>query len=188
VIRTIARSAADPAKVPFGGGSSVGGWDHLKVLLLAKAAGIKNLKAVKYVYFDSGGGALTQLLGGHVAAVTGDISEMKGQLNAGNVRILGVFSPERLKARPEIPTAKEQGYDVIGANWRGFYLPGGVPEEVHGAWGKIMEKLYKSAEWQKTMVESDLEPFWNDSVQFPKFVQQNIKELRELSLELGVIK
>jgi len=179
---------ADPAKVPFGGGSSVGGWDHLKVLLLAKAAGIQNLKAVKYVYFDSGGGALTQLLGGHVAAMTGDISEMKGQLAAGNVRVLGVLSPERLQSRPEIPTAKEQGYDVVGANWRGFYIPGGVSADVHKGWGAIMEKLYNSKEWQDAMVANDLEPFWNDSTAFPKFVQQNIKELQELSAELGVIK
>ncbi|HSR56302.1 MAG TPA: tripartite tricarboxylate transporter substrate-binding protein, partial [Alphaproteobacteria bacterium] len=40
---------ADPSKVAFGGGSAVGGWDHLKVLLVAKEAGIEDAKSVKYV-------------------------------------------------------------------------------------------------------------------------------------------
>ena len=66
---------ADPTKVAFGGGSAVGGWDHLKVLLLMKAAGMTDVKRVKYISFNNGGDALTQVLGHHLQAATGDISE-----------------------------------------------------------------------------------------------------------------
>ena len=48
----------DPAKNPIVGASSKGGWDHLKALLVAKAAGIKNLRSINYIPFDNGGKAL----------------------------------------------------------------------------------------------------------------------------------
>ena len=178
----------DPKKVVFGGGSSVGGWDHLKILLLAKAAGIKDVKAIKYVYFDSGGGAMTQLLGGHITAMSGDISEMKGQLKAGNIRVLAVLAPERLQSRPEIPTAKEQGYDAVGANWRGLYIPGGVPEATLEGWGNILKKLYDSDEWKAAMNANDLEPFWHGPQELKTFVQKDIVELQDLSREVGLLK
>ncbi|HSR71302.1 MAG TPA: tripartite tricarboxylate transporter substrate binding protein, partial [Kiloniellales bacterium] len=165
---------ADPSKVAFGGGSAVGGWDHLKVLLVAKEAGIEDAKSVKYVSFNSGGDALTQLLGGHVQAFTGDITEVKGQLDAGNIRVLAVLSPERLPTDPDLPTAKEQGYDVVGANWRGFYVPKGVSDETFQGWGNAMEKLYNSEEWQKAMKANGLAPFWNGGPEFDTFVNDQI--------------
>lgn len=184
----IAAMKADPLKVPFGGGSAVGGWDHLKLLILAQAAGITNIKAVKYVSFNSGGTALTQLLGGHVQAVTGDISELKGQIEAGNARALAVLSPEPLPTDPNIPTAKSQGFDAVGANWRGFYLPGKVSDEVLKAWTDIFEKVYKSKEWQEAMKASGVAPFWNGGAKFQAFVKKDIDDIRKMSKELGLLK
>jgi putative tricarboxylic transport membrane protein len=56
------------------GGSAVGGWDHLKVLIAANAYGIDDVRSVKYIAFDGGGEAVTQLLAGSVQAFTGDAS------------------------------------------------------------------------------------------------------------------
>ncbi len=179
---------ADPDKIAFGGGSAVGGWDHLKILIVAKAAGITDARSVKYVSFNSGGKALTQLLGNHVQAVTGDVSEIKGQLAAGNVRALAVLSPERLSTDPDIPTAREQGFDAIGANWRGFYLPKDVSDDVHQSWGKIMAKLYESEDWKKAMEANGLAPFYNGGAQFDDFVRQNIADIEQLSKDVGLLK
>jgi len=55
---------ADPSSVSIAGGSAVGGWDHLKVLITADKAGIEVLRSIKYVAFDVGGEAVTQLLAG----------------------------------------------------------------------------------------------------------------------------
>lgn len=68
----------DPTSVSVAGGSAVGGWDHLKVLIAANAYGIEDVRSVKYIAFDGGGEAVTQLLAGSVQAFTGDISEAKG--------------------------------------------------------------------------------------------------------------
>ena len=62
----------DPSAVSIAGGSAVGGWDHLKILIAAKKFGIDDVRTIKYVAFDGGGEAVTQLLAGSVQAFTGD--------------------------------------------------------------------------------------------------------------------
>jgi len=179
---------SDPTKIAFAGGSAVGGWDHLKVLLLMKAAGMQGVKNVKYISFNSGGNALTQLLGNHVQAVTGDVSELKGQIEAGNVRALAVLSDARLPGDlSSVPTAKEQGYDVVGANWRGFYVPGKISDDAFTYWQNTMDTLYQSDEWKAAMVSNGLAPFHMSGNAFNDFVNKQIKDLRDLSKEIGLL-
>jgi putative tricarboxylic transport membrane protein len=110
-----------PETISIAGGSAVGGWDHLKVLIAANAYGIEDVRSVKYIAFDGGGEAVTQLLAGSVQAFTGDVSEAKGFVESGDIRVLAVLAPERLDGDfASFPTAREQGVDAIGANWRGF--------------------------------------------------------------------
>lgn len=179
---------SDSRSVAFGGGSAVGGWDHLKVLLVAKKAGIDDVRAVKYVSFTDGGTAMTQLLGGHIDAFTGDISELTGQINAGNIRILAVLADERLPDQfADLPTAREQGYDVVGANWRGFYLGGEVGDEAYQWWVGAMEQLYNSDAWKEAMANNGLVPFWRGGDEFKAFVDQQVQDLEQLSREIGLL-
>lgn len=179
---------AEPGSVPFGGGSAVGGWDHLKVLLLAKEAGITEVRKIKYISYNNGGDAIVQMIGGHIGAATGDISEVKGQLDAGNIRVLAVLSDERLPGEfADYPTAKEQGFDVVGANWRGFYVGGDVPDDAFNYWSDSLKTLYASDEWEAAMVANGLAPFYRGGEEFQKFVDEQIEDLRELSREIGLI-
>ena len=75
----------DPARVVAGGGSAVGGQDHMKLLVLARAAGI-DPATIRYVPFDGGGEALTTLLGGFIQVFAGDASEVRGHIEAGTLR------------------------------------------------------------------------------------------------------
>ena len=86
---------ADPTSVSVAGGSAVGGWDHLKVLIAAKKSGINDVRTIKYVAFDGGGEAVTQLLAGSVQAFTGDASEAKGFVDSGDIKVIAVLAPER---------------------------------------------------------------------------------------------
>ena len=179
----------DPSQVAIGGGSAVGGWDHFKVLIAAKAAGIKNLNKVKYIAFQGGGEAITQVLGGHIQAYTGDVSEVQGHLESGGIRILAVLSEERLPGdMSEIPTALEQGVDAVCPNWRGFYVPKDISDDAYNYWSDSMETLYKSAEWKEIMTNNGLMPFFKKGADFDAFVAKQVSDIRELSKELGIIK
>lgn len=179
---------ADPTSVSFAGGSAVGGWDHLKVLLLAKKAGIDDVRKVKYVAFDGGGEAMTQLLGGSVQAFTGDASEAKGFVDSGDLKVLAVLAPEKLPGDfASFPTAREQGFDVTGANWRGFYGPGGMSEASYDFWVDALQKTYQSDEWKTIMEQNGLAPLDYSGEEFQKFVAASVAEIEGLSREIGLI-
>lgn len=185
----MAKVKADPKSVSFAGGSAVGGWDHLKVLMAARKAGISDVRTVKYVAFDGGGEAVTQLLAGKVQAFTGDISEAKGFVDAGKIKVLAVLAPERLSGDfAKFPTAKEQGLDAVGANWRGFYAPGGMSQDAYGYWVKQIGAVYDSKEWKAIMVKNGMEPLNLRGDAFQKFVKESVDEINALSKEIGIIK
>ena len=110
---------ADPGSVAFAGGSAVGGFDHMKPLMILQKAGFTDITSVKYIGVDGGADAITQTVGGFTQAMTGDMSEIVSFLANGDVRALAVLTEERVPGFEDIPTAKEQGFDVVAVNWRG---------------------------------------------------------------------
>jgi putative tricarboxylic transport membrane protein len=179
---------ADPASVAVAGGSAVGGWDHLKVLIAAKAAGIDDMTSIRYVAFEGGGEAVTQLLGGHVQAFTGDISETKGFVDSGDLKILAVLSPDRLPGEfDQFPTAREQGIEAVGANWRGFYAPGEMSDDAYNFWAGAIADVYASDEWKQIMADNGLMPLDLSGDAFQSFVAEQVSATQDLSREIGLI-
>jgi putative tricarboxylic transport membrane protein len=180
---------ADPTTISVAGGSAVGGWDHLKVLIAARAHGIEDVRQVKYIAFDGGGEAVTQLLAGSVQAFTGDLSEAKGFVDSGDIRVLAVLAPDRLPGEfAEFPTAREQGVEAIGANWRGFYAPGGMSDEAYDYWVDAVAKLYASDEWKQVMASNGIAPLDLQGGEFEAFVAESVASIEEISKEIGIIK
>lgn len=180
---------ADPTSVSIAGGSAVGGWDHLKVLIAANAYGLEDVRKVKYIAFDGGGEAVTQLLAGSVQAFTGDLSEAKGFVDSGDIRVVAVLAPERLEGEfADFPTAKEQGIDAIGANWRGFYAPGGMSDEAYDGWVSKIAELYASDEWKEVMAANGLAPLNLQGEAFESFVSDSVAQIQSISRGIGIIK
>ena len=180
----------DPEAVVFGGSSGVGGWDHLRLLLLAQAAGVpsEDLGKIRWVQYEGGTDAVTQMLGGFIDVVSTDLGEIAGFVEAGQIEALTVMSDEPLPGKFEsIPTAKSQGYDVTGYNWRGFYIGGEVPDEAYDFWVDTLQKLYESEAWQTVAVESGLTPIWRGGDDFQSFVQEETAAMRQISKDIGVI-
>ena len=179
---------SDPRSVSIAGGSAVGGWDHLKVLIAADKSGIEDLRTIKYVAFDGGGEAVTQLLAGSVQAFTGDASEAKGFVDSGDIKVIAVLSPERLEGDfAQFATAREQGIDAIGANWRGFYAPGGMSDDAYGYWVKAVADVYASDAWKAVMAQNGLAPLNVSGAEFEAFVADSIASIQEISKEIGLI-
>ncbi|MEZ5773743.1 MAG: tripartite tricarboxylate transporter substrate-binding protein [Hyphomicrobiaceae bacterium] len=179
----------DPTSVSIAGGSAVGGWDHLKVLIAAKKAGIADVRTIKYVAFDGGGEAVTQLLAGSVQAFTGDASEAKAFVDSGDIKVIAVLAPARMEGDfASFPTAREQGIDAVGANWRGFYAPGGMSDDAYNFWVGEVAKVYASPEWKQVMTQNGLAPLDLQGADFQKFVAESVAEIQAISKEIGLIK
>ena len=178
---------ADPGAVSFAGGSAAGGFDHLKVLQVLRAGGFDDIRAVKYIGVDGGADAITQTVGGFTQAMTGDMSEIVGFLESGEVRALAVLTDERVPGFDDIPTAREQGIDVTAVNWRGLYVPKDVSDEHFQAWADKLQAVADSDEWAEAMAANGLAPFTRVGDDFQAFIDQNIADTEALSREIGVI-
>ncbi|MGP6085903.1 Bug family tripartite tricarboxylate transporter substrate binding protein [Antarctobacter jejuensis] len=179
---------ADPKSVGISGGSSVGSYDHIKPMLLAKAAGIEDVTSLKYVAYSGGGEAMTGLLSGAVEALSGDFSEMRGFVDSGDIKVIAILAPERIEAYPDIPTAKEQGYDVVGANWRGLYMPKGASDEAKEFWKNAIMKMTEDEGFKAALKAQTIEPFNNFGDDMQVFVDGNLADITQISKEIGIIK
>ncbi len=183
----VAAMVADPASVAFAGGSAAGGFDHLKVLQVAKAGGIDDITGITYIGVDGGADAITQTIGGFTQGMTGDMSEVVGFLQSGEVRALAVLTEERVPGFDDIPTAREQGFDVVAVNWRGLYVPGGISDEEFQVWADRLAAVAESEEWKQAMMDNGLAPFTKVGGDFQSWIDGVVAQTAELSREIGVI-
>ena len=140
----VAFGKANPDKVKFGV-THMAGLDQVTAYEFNKAAGFK----AEIVPFKSGGEIIVALMGGVIDAGVLNPSEFLGQYEAGNVKPIVFLVPKRLEGFPDVPTAKELGYDVEMATWRGIIIKAGTPapivEKLRDAFAKAMQKkIYKN--------------------------------------------
>jgi len=142
----LASAKANPGSVTFGL-SSLGGNDHFAANMMADKSGVE----FTLVPFKGAAMARTALLGGHVAAGTMALSqttEFKGDL-----RVLAVLSDERSSFRPDVPTAKELGYDVNMSSLRGIVGPAGMAPEIAEKLQAALVAVNENPAFQKRMAE-----------------------------------
>ena len=177
---------ADPSSVAFAGGSAVGGFDHLKPLMVLKEAGFTDIASVKYIGVDGGADAITQTVGGFTQAMTGDMSEVVSFLANGDIRVIAVLTDERVPGFEDIPTATEQGFPVVAVNWRGLYVPKDISDEKFDEWAGKLQQVADSDEWAQAMVDNGLAPFTKVGGDFQGYVDGLVADIASMSAELGV--
>ena len=185
----LAAAKENPSSMVVGGSSAAGGWDHLRLLMLAGEAGMEPdaYKSMRWVNFNSGSPAVTQMLGGQVQAVTTDIGEIGGFVQSGDIRILVAMSDEPIPAFPDAPTTASLGLEMTGYNWRGFYVGGDVSDEAYDGWVEKMKALYDTPEWKEAAQANGLIPIWRGGAEFSEYVDQQAADTEAVSREIGVI-
>ena len=126
------------------GTTGVGTDEHLALLQLEQAAGVK-LTAVP---FGGANEAKTALLGGHVTMIGLNVGEY-AVADHDAFRALAQFSEKRSTLAPDLPTAEEQGYDVIMSSERGLATRCEVPEEIRTKLAAAVDTALDSPEFQE---------------------------------------
>jgi putative tricarboxylic transport membrane protein len=183
----LAAVKADPTKIVFGAGGTVGSQDWMKAALTAKAAGI-DPKSMRFVAFEGGGEAATALQGGHVQVYSGDASEAVSQIKAGTkMRVLAVMSDKRLIGDlANVPTAKEQGYDIEWPIIRGFYMGPKVSDADFKAWADAFQKMMASPSFDKLRAERGLFPFDMVGAEADKYIKERVRYYRKVAGDFGL--
>ena len=151
--------------------------DVMGITLLSRALG----KEINSVNFNSGGEALTALLGGHVDGCVGNPLEFMGHLKSGAVRALAVFRDTRFEAFPDVPTMKESGINTPNFQmWRGLAMPKGADPAAVAYWVDIMRKVNESATMKKYIADNVATEASIYGEDFVKFVADQEKLYRDL--------
>jgi putative tricarboxylic transport membrane protein len=141
---------AAPAQIRIAG-ALAGGTDNLATALLMQKGEVDLI----YVPFDGGSIAIATFLGGNVEGVFSTLEEGVPLINDGRAKPLAVLSAERMNAEPyaDVPTAREQGYDIVfGQSW-GMALPPGTDPEVAVWWDARMREMVATQVWQDSIAE-----------------------------------
>lgn len=119
-------------------GDPAAGSAHLGFEALLKSA---NVSGMKFIPYSGGSGeAITALLGGHVDAVMALPADTYEYIRSGDLRALCIEGDERIDIMKDIPTAKEQGYDVSIGLTNGFIAPAGLDDEIAAYLSNALEQ------------------------------------------------
>ena len=165
----------DPGSVKWGGGSK-GSTEHISASMLAGKVGV-DPKKVNYVAFRGGGEATAAILGGNVTVGGSGYSEFAEYIKAGKMRAIGVTSDKRLPGI-NVPTMKEQGFDVVLGNWRGVYGGPGITPEQRAALTDIIVKATKSKSWADDLAKNGWTSALLTGKAFDDFVDDDFAALR----------
>lgn len=149
-MKDVAREAKDKSMTI----ASNSALDRLVTSFLAKQDNVK----YALVPTRSGAEVVTQVLGGHV-----DLGYSSGayypQAKSGGVNVLAVLGEKRLAGLPDVPTLKEQGYDIASTNLILFIAPKGLPKEVEQKLTATFEKVARSQPIQELLERRSVNPF-----------------------------
>ncbi|MGY4492652.1 Bug family tripartite tricarboxylate transporter substrate binding protein [Pseudomonas sp. TE3610] len=178
----------DPSKVVIGASGTVGSQDWMQTALIAKAAGI-NPRELRYVALEGGGEIATALLGGHIQVGSTDISDSMPHILSGDMRMLAVFADKRIDdaQMKDIPTAREQGYDIVWPVVRGFYLGPKVSDADYDWWKAAFDKLLTSEDFATLRTQRSLFPFAMTGAELDSYVKKQVTEYKALAKEFGLI-
>ncbi|HSQ05565.1 MAG TPA: tripartite tricarboxylate transporter substrate binding protein [Burkholderiales bacterium] len=181
----VAQLRKDPASLAISVGSTRGGANHFTIALLAKAAGV-DPKQLKILVFGGGSESVTNLLGGHIDAMVQASNNAIPHYQAGKMRILGISTPNRSATVPDVPTFKEQGYDVLMDGWYCFVGPKGMTPAQVAYWDATLQKTVQNEDWKKFLVTSGWEWGYRNSRENAAFLRAEYDRTKALLTEVGM--
>jgi putative tricarboxylic transport membrane protein len=179
----VAAARKTPDKVNVGG-YAVAGFHQFVFYRLQQVAQFRT----EWIPFDGGNQATVALLGGHIDVAVLTPSSALGQLQKGDVRLLAISTPERDAYFPNVPTFKEQGFDVVESIWRGVMVRQGTPPEAIAALTTAMDKIEATPEWQRFMRNNLQSPLHASVDQMQSRVRTEVSTRREFLKSIGVVK
>jgi len=142
---------------------------------------------MRFVAFEGGGEALSALGDNHVQVLAGDAAEVGRQLEQGvAVRVLAVLSEKRLGGRwAHVPTAREQGFDIVWPILRGLYMAPGVSDREFKEWTDGCQG-HRSTGHGASAHQGRNEPCMDHRRALDQLVDQQVESYRKLAAELGL--
>lgn len=176
----VAAIKADPAKVSVGGFAAAG-FHQFVYYRLQEEAGFNSV----WVPYNGGNQAVLALLGNHIGAAGITPSSALPQIEKGDLRLLGISSSVRDRNFPDVPTYKEQGYNVVEEIWRGLMVRKGTPAAAIATLNEALNKVEASADWKTFMSDNKQMPMGLSSAQMQQHVEREVASRRAFLAKIG---
>lgn len=169
-----------PGSIRYGG-TQTGGSDSIVHYLLQQKTGI----TMSYVPFDGGGEASAALLGDNVDVISANPAEIKSLIDGGRVRPIAVSTTDRINGL-DIPTFREQGFDVVFTQARGFIGPPGVSHAQRWYWEAALTRMTESQPWQEYLRANFLRPSVHIGQKAQEYLDREWQKYLTIYQDLGL--
>jgi tripartite-type tricarboxylate transporter receptor subunit TctC len=164
-------------------GTGKGQEDELLTSFLNRSYGLE----MRYVPFKGGGDVAKQLAGNNANSTVNNPSEALGFYEAGTVRALAAFTPERLELFKDAPTFRELGKDFVYFMQRSVVGTPGMSEEAQAYYRDVFKKVYDSKEWQDYMKKKSLQGEFMTGSALQDYWKEGLENHRRMLKEIGDI-
>ncbi|MEO8442604.1 MAG: tripartite tricarboxylate transporter substrate binding protein [Betaproteobacteria bacterium] len=162
---------AHPGALSYGSPGN-GTQGHLIAELFKQSAGIN----ITHIPYKGASGAVTDLVAGHIDAVSNTLTSAGAQIRAGRARALAISSSERLADYPNVPTFRELGYRELVANvWFALSGPPGLPSEIVTRLNAEVRRVLQLPDVRERLRPDGIEPGTLDPQAFNEFIAAEIK-------------
>jgi len=166
------------------GGYAVAGFHQYVFYRLQKVGNFRT----EWIPFDGGNQAAAALLGGHIDVAMMTPSSALGAVKGGQIRLLAISTAQRDAYFPDVPTFREQGFDVVESIWRGVMVKTGTPPEAIATLSAAMERVESTPEWQKFMRTNYQSPLHLSVDRMQALVRDEVRSRHEFLQAIGVAK
>jgi len=177
----IADAKARPGQQAWGTGTPAA-LERQALEKLKKLAGVD----VTIVTHDGGGDMMINVLNGTLNLGIGEIQEFRGQLDAGEVRVITTFTEERLGEFPDVKTAQESGIDMVVNKFRGLVGPKGMDPAASQAWETAVPKVLADPDFKKWYEAAALVPAFMTHDQAVPFFDATVAEQAQFFKDYGI--
>jgi putative tricarboxylic transport membrane protein len=177
-----------PQKVLIGVSGTIGSQDWLKMALVARQAGI-DPKQLRFVALEGGGEAFTAMQANYVQVVSGDASEANLYAGPGKVRVLAVLAEHKLPGvLANVPTAREQGIDVVWPLIRGVWMGPGVPDADYRRWVAAFDTMEASPEFAQLRTQAGLFPFSLTGDALTQYIKKAVTDYNRQARQFNLVR
>ncbi|HET8727419.1 MAG TPA: tripartite tricarboxylate transporter substrate binding protein [Alphaproteobacteria bacterium] len=140
-----------------------------------------------WIPFDGGNEAALALLGGHIDVAVMTPSSAQAQIDSGEIKLLGISTAERDEYFPDVPTFKEQGYNVVESIWRGVMVASDTPQDRVEVLLSAIDEVQSSQEWKDFMKANMQSSLSMSSEELQEQVRSEVDSRRRFLKENGYL-
>jgi tripartite-type tricarboxylate transporter receptor subunit TctC len=171
-----------PSAINYGSSGNYGTM-HVPMEMLAQTGGVR----MTHIPYTGAAPAVLALLSGQIDAVSTGPATVLQHVKAGKLKVLGHWGAGRLESMPDVPSLKDQGFNVEYAQWSGMFIPVSTPEPIAQRLRAAARIAANDPKVRDVIHNAGSPVLYQDSPEFEKYVQDDAKRMVDVVRRIGKV-